>query len=478
MRLSRLPACRPEDVGLDSASLKRHSDAISRQIEMGYMPGVAECVLKENRVAYIDVQGYQDREQQVQMTDRSLHRCFSMTKPITGAGLMALWEDGKLSLDDPVSKYIPAFKKMKVMKDSTVAMPGPRGGGSEDARREITLRHLVTHTSGLGYGPGRMDKREKLVVRNSATQEMYLDFVKRVDGGLIPNLEVFCAELAQLPLRFHPGECYKYSFGMDVIGRVLEIVSGMPLDRFLRTRILEPMGMRDTTFFLTPDQARRRLTGFYVAKPCSKDRVSKLPNSFSMKRRDGQRPETSAWVAGRTASVLAGGGIMGSFAGGLVSSLRDQALFCNAIVNLGYALTTGRRVLQEGTVRAMCKNWLRLKSVTTEKCLDGWYNDPSCERLGWCPLGFCEGSSLFMGGVGSWSINLRSKTVVISLANSWCEHDIHGWDDKVDELEGAVKCAEKSFKMGRQHDSGSKRGHRGEASGSLKGGQAKRRRKA
>merc|ERR1719506_2372843 len=150
------------------------------------------------------------------MTSRSLQRCYSMTKPITAFGLLALWEEGQLGLDDPVAKYIPEFAHMKVLSKRRGLTKGIR---LTDARRLITLRHLVTHTSGLGYGPARNDRTQRIPRFRNPVWKQYKPFVERVDSGEIPNLEAYCQELAKQPLQFEPGERWEYSFGMEVIGR-------------------------------------------------------------------------------------------------------------------------------------------------------------------------------------------------------------------------------------------------------------------
>lgn len=438
MTLPGFPACRPERVGLDGESLRLHTGANARFLEMGLTPGVAECVLKDNRLAYADVRGCRDIERGAPMTPSSLHRCYSLTKPVTGFGLMVLYEEGKLRLDDPVSKYIPSFQQMRVYKDFDRARANPHRRHLEDAVRPITLRHLVTHTSGLSYGPMRMDRKARLC-RPSERQQIYEKLVRRVDAGKVQSLEALCDELARLPLLFQPGERYRYSMGMDVIGRVLEVVSGMPLDRFLRERVFGPIGMRDTAFFVSARTAARKLTGLYNTEVRGKDRTTKKPCLFRFVRRDGSRAEQSSWVVGHTPRLLAGGGARGSCDGGLVTSLRDQALFCGTVVNLGLSRATGMQVLQPATARLMCKNWLHLKSVTNNKSfLSGWHDDGG-DGMGWCPLGFHTGSGAFMGGgMGSWSIHFASKTAIVSFMNAWSTHDIHGWDEKIDELEGCV----------------------------------------
>ncbi|CAJ1434827.1 unnamed protein product [Effrenium voratum] len=433
MRLPGLPTRDPEDVGLDAETLASHSEANERQIAMGYIPGVAECVMKDNQLVYVDIRGYQDKEMRAPMTDKSLFRCYSMTKPITAMAFMALWEEGKLGLDDPVHKYIPAFRHMKVQ----------RAGRLEEAQRCITLRHLLAHTSGLGYGPSRELKSEKL------EKGPYLSLVKRIDAGLIPNLKVFCEELAAFPLQFHPGDRWEYSMGLDVIGRVLEVVSGLPLDKLLRQRIFKPMGMKDTAFSVSERKAQRRLTAYYVTKVRSKHRRTKLPNQFRTRRADGRRPQMSAWVKGRH-RVLSGGGICGSFAGGLLSSLRDQAIFCNVLMNRGYAMATGMQVLQPRTVRLLCRDWLRMKSVSGKPVLRGWGMG---RDVGWCPVGHWmpRSKQMFMGGITTnWHIDFETRSLQVSMTSSSCGADVHDWDDSKDDLSGAVEHALKVWKRKRR----------------------------
>lgn len=438
MRLPNLPPCDPEAMRLDKETLQNHSAANARQIAMGYMPGVAECAVKDNRLIYVDIRGYQDKEFNAKMSEKSLFRCHSMTKPITAVALMSLWEEGKLALDDPVHKYIPAFRNMKVL----------RAGRLEDAKRPITLRHLVMHTSGLGYGPSRERKTEKL------EDGPYLPLVKRIDSGLIKNLKSFCNELAKFPLQFHPGDRWEYSMGLDVIGRVLEVVSGLPLDRLFRQRIFRKMGMKDTAFSVSPRKARRQLTAYYITKVRSKNRRTKLPNNFFTRRADGCHPKMSAWVQGRSLKVLSGGGICGSFAGGLLSSLRDQTIFCNVLLNQGFATTTGHQVLKPNMVRLLCRDWLRMKSVSDKQKLRGWGMG---RDVGWCPLGHWMPKErlMFMGGITTnWSINFPTKTFQVSMTSSSCEADVHNWDDRKDDLSGALDHAEKVWRRKRRLQSG------------------------
>jgi CubicO group peptidase (beta-lactamase class C family) len=435
MRLPGLPKSRPEDVGLDSDVLVKHSIANQCHIDAGLSTGVAECAIKKNRLVYTDIRGKQDVELRLPMTGRSLHRCYSMTKPITAFGLLVLWEDGKLNLDDPVEKYIPEFKQMKVVKNYSLLEKGERGG-LVNAKRPVTLRHLVTHTAGLAYGPSRDDRSQPLKPTRNPIKRQYAGLVRRVDSGEVSSLAELCRELAKQPLCFQPGQGWEYSYGMDVIGRVLEVASGMPLDRFLKERVFLPVGMLDTAFFVQPQKAKRQLAAYYIVN-----------KRFRRIRCDGRRPEQSAWVTGQVARIFGGGGSISSADGGLLSSLRDQALFANMLANMGYAHATKTQVLKPATVRAGCRDWLGLKSVSAGKSLKGWHDGRRKTKLGWSPLGIREGDFLFMGGMGSWSVNFRSKTVVVQFPNSsWDEKLYPNWKDEVDDLECAVKKSEELAK--------------------------------
>lgn len=427
--------CEPEDVGLDSESLRQHTAAQRCHVEKGFSYGDVECILKDNKLVYVDTVGHQDVEMKIPLNEKSLFRCYSMSKPITGFGFLLLWQEGKLNLDDPVAKYIPEFAKMVVFKKPSGIKVGPRGGGVVDAKKLITLRHLVTHTSGLAYGASRNDRDEIFKPTDNPIKLQYADFVRRVESGKVRNLEAYCQELAKQPLRFEPGTQWEYSYGVDVIGRVLEVVSGLPLDRFLKERVLDPIGMRDTAFFISPKDARKRLTAFYqVKKP------------FTRVRFDGRRPEKSSWVKSVRAPIFAGGGVLGSCDGGLVSSTRDQALFANVIANKGYSIATRKQVIKESTLRIGCRDWISWKASKFPCPLPGWHVDEQSWKTGWAPLGITEGDYIYMGGVGWWSVNLRSKTVLVAFTTtSWDSKGYRGWKDEVDDFDSAAKVAEEKF---------------------------------
>jgi CubicO group peptidase (beta-lactamase class C family) len=250
------PTGKPEDVGLSAERLQRISQMIQRHIAAGDLAGAVTIVARKGRVAHLSAQGVMDLESKQPMTPATMFRIASMTKPIVGVAIMMMVEEGKLRLNDPVSRYIPEFRGMKVgVAQPGAAAPGaaPPGGGrgaepprfyTVPAQREITLKDLLTHVSGLGSGPmGNSDIAK--VARKEG--EKLSDYIPRLGGTA---------------LEFQPGSRWTYSpgAGFETLGRIVEIASGMPLDRFVRTRIFDPLGMKDITFWPTDGQSPRVAT--------------------------------------------------------------------------------------------------------------------------------------------------------------------------------------------------------------------------
>ena len=245
---------KPEEVGLSSERLQRVAQMIQRRIAAGDLAGAVVAIARKGRVAYVNAQGVMDLDTKQPMSSSSMFRIASMTKPVIGVGVMMMVEEGKLRLNDPVSRYIPEFRNMKVAVLQT--SPAGRGGGAAGAapptpqfytmpaQREITIKDLLTHTSGLGSGP----------MSNSD-----IDKIARKDGE---TLAQYIPRLGGTALEFQPGSRWAYSpgAGFETLGRIIEIASGMPLDRFFRTRILDPLGMKDITFWPTDAQMPRLAT--------------------------------------------------------------------------------------------------------------------------------------------------------------------------------------------------------------------------
>jgi CubicO group peptidase (beta-lactamase class C family) len=252
------PAVKPESVGLSSERLQRISQMIGRRIAAGEIAGAVTIVARKGKVAHLSAQGVMDVESKQPMTPAAMFRIASMTKPVIGVAIMMMVEEGKLHLNDPVSRYIPEFRGMKV----GIAQPAPSNpGGAQPvaaggrgveplqfytvpAQREITIKDLLTHTSGLGSGPMGNSGIEK-VARKDA--DKLSDYIPRLGGTA---------------LEFQPGSRWTYSpgAGFETLGRIVEITSGMPLDQFFRKRIFDPLGMKDISFWPSDAQWPRVAT--------------------------------------------------------------------------------------------------------------------------------------------------------------------------------------------------------------------------
>src|SRR6059058_5684382 len=244
-----LPMAKPESVGVSSERLERIGTAVQRSIDEKRIAGAITLVARRGRVVWLKPQGMMDREASKPMRPDTMFRICSMTKPITSVAVMMLYEEGRFLLEDPVSKYLPEFKNPKVLVKPATGEPY-----TIPAAREITVRDLLTHTSGLTY-----NWNEDLGERYKAAN---------VGHGLLPydgTIEDNVKRLAGVPLLFSPGTRWEYGLSIDVLGRLVEVVSGMPLDQFFRTRIFEPLGMRDT-YFAVPAEKRDRLVALHLIK--------------------------------------------------------------------------------------------------------------------------------------------------------------------------------------------------------------------
>ncbi len=242
-----LPSAKPETVGLSSERLERIGTAVQHGIDDKRIAGAVTLVARRGHVVWFKSQGMADLKAGKPMRSDTMFRICSMTKPITSLAVMMLYEDGHFLLDDPISAYLPEFKnpKMLVKRASGESYSIP-------AVREITIRDLLRHTSGLTYH------------WNTDLGPIYK--AANVAHGLLPydgTIEDSVKHLAGVPLLFNPGERWEYSLGVDVLGRLVEVVSGKPLDAFFRTHIFEPLGMKDTYFYL-PDNKRERLATAYT----------------------------------------------------------------------------------------------------------------------------------------------------------------------------------------------------------------------
>jgi len=250
--LTASPTAKPEEVGLSSERLARINQMIERRIAAGDLAGAVTIVARKGKVVHHSAQGMMDLDSKKPMASSSMFRIAPMTKPVIGVAVMMLVEEGKLHLNDPVSRYIPQFKDMKVAMP--IATPpqggaGGRAGGAGTAprfytvpaQRDVTIKDLLTHVSGLGSGPMGNSDIEK---------------VARKDGETLAD---YIPRLGPTALEFQPGSRWTYSpgAGFETLGRVIEVASGTKLDQFFRTRIFDPLGMKDITFWPTDAQMPR-----------------------------------------------------------------------------------------------------------------------------------------------------------------------------------------------------------------------------
>jgi len=322
-----LPTASPESVGLSAERLQRIAAAVERQIAEKRIAGAVTLVARKGRVAWFKAQGMTDLESGKPMPPDAIFRICSMTKPITSLAVMLLYEDGRFLLNDPVSKFIPEFKNPKVL-----VKPASGEAYTIPATREITIKQLLTHTAGLTY---HWNPDLGARYREAGVSHGLLQF----DGTIGDSVK----RLAKLPLLFNPGEKFEYSLSIDVLGYLIEVVSGKTLDEFFRTRIFEPLGMKDTHFYLPAEKVSRLATAYtwYEGKGL---------NSFPDKPIVEGSFEYSADYPYRGPETLFAGGA------GLSSTVADYARFCQMMLNGGKL--DGTRLLSPKSVELMTHDQL------------------------------------------------------------------------------------------------------------------------
>lgn len=308
-----LPTGKPEENGLSPARLNLLSEFLRAEVERKQTPGAALLIVRNGRIVYEDAFGYQDKVTGSPMRKDSLFRIYSMTKPITSLGVMMLLEKGTLLLTDPIQTYIPAFKDVKVAvvneDDSEIV-------GLEPPLRPITIQDLLRHTSGLTYG---------FFGNRTAVRKAYIESQAKMRGA---DLQTAVDRLAELPLIAHPGTRWEYSYSTDVLGRLIEVVSGKKLSVYFQEEIFEPLGMNDTGFYIAASKMHRVAQG-YDAKT-------------------GDYPAILIDVTKPPAFESGGGG--------LVSSMYDYARFCQLILNGGEL--DGVRLVSRKTIELMAADHL------------------------------------------------------------------------------------------------------------------------
>ena len=322
-----LPSAKPEAVGLSPERLDRIGTVVQQSIDDKQIAGAVTMVVRQGKVVWLKGQGMMDREAGKPMRPDAMFRICSMTKPITSVAVMMLYEEGRFQLDDPISKYLPEFKNPKVYVKRATGEPY-----TIPATREITIRDLLRHTSGLTYN------------WNDVLGKMYND--ANVASGLMPydgTIADNVKRLAALPLLFSPGDRWEYSLGVDVLGRLVEVVSGKPLDEFFRVRIFEPLGMKDTYFF-PPDNKLDRLAAAYSYDD-SKG-LSRFPDT----------PVTEGLFVYSADYPYHGPKKLFSGGAGLVSTASDYARFCQMMLDEGKVGST--HLLSRKSVELMTSDQL------------------------------------------------------------------------------------------------------------------------
>jgi CubicO group peptidase (beta-lactamase class C family) len=304
----------PEEVGFVSNRLKRLGDRIEEGVKNNELPGAVVLIARNGKIALFDAYGFRDKEAKAPMKTDAIFRIASMTKPIVSVAAMILVEEGKLTLADPVSKYIPAFA------DTKVAVPKKNGDGTvetalEPQFRPMTVQDLMRHTSGLTYG----------AVSSNPVKQAYMD--AKVMAADQTNAQM-AEKLAKLPLLYQPGTRWEYSMSTDVLGRVIEVASGMPLDKFIEERITKPLRMGDTAFEVSADKKERG------ARPQKEGPKNELPNIPDITLK-------TTWKSG---------------GGGMVSTAADYARFLQMFANGGQL--DGARIISRKTIDLMTADHL------------------------------------------------------------------------------------------------------------------------
>lgn len=324
-----LPIAEPESAGMSSERLERLSDAMAAYIDRQQVAGTVTLIARRGQVVHFEAQGHRWQEEGVAMTRDTIFRIASMTKPIASVALMTLYEEGKFQLRDPIAKYLPQFAEMHVavVPDDDEYLGAPYK--LVQAARPVTVQHILTHTAGFPNNYRGLLKDDYTKLRANRDPEWTV-------GDMVDAL-------AELPLEFHPGEAWQYGPSVDVVGRLVEVLSGQNLDEYLRQRIFEPLGMADTYFYL-PESKVGRFAALYQP---GEDGTIALTEAPDLNARHVREPHK--YFSG---------------SGGLVSTAADYYRFHQMMLSGGEL--DGKRILGRKTIELMTSNhtsdhgiWLR-----------------------------------------------------------------------------------------------------------------------
>lgn len=328
----------PNELGFDGERLERIGRHFDRYVDDGRLPGVSVLVTRGGEIAYSHRYGHRDCERGLPVTPDTIYRIYSMTKPIVSVAAMQLYEQGCFQLKDPISRWIPAFANARVFNGGNVMQYQTR-----EPANEVTVHSLMTHTSGLTYDFHFANEVDALYRANG------------FNWGAPGNLEHTCDALASLPLLFDPGTEWNYSYSTDVVGRLVEIVSGQSLDDYLAEHVTGPLGMTDTGFQVSPDDAERFAANYTTAAIAARTASGNTGRSAPQYRPDNpdlartlmDDPQASAYLA--PPKILSGGG-------GLVSTMGDYHRFTQMLRNGGEL--DGARIIGRRTLEFMASNHL------------------------------------------------------------------------------------------------------------------------
>ncbi len=311
-----IPAADPAQVGLAKDRLARIAVHMNKQIESEHMSGAVGLVLRNGKAAYFDQWGYMDRDAKTPMRKDTIFRIYSMSKALTGVAVMMLYEEGRFFLNDPVSKYLPEFKKLQVGVEHN-----GRVVATEPSEREITIRDLMRHTSGVVDYNGSLDADGVPYLRKYNLQQPDISLTEVI------------TRITKIPLMHQPGTTFHYGYSIDVLGRLVEVVSGMPFDQFVEQRITKPLGMVDTGYYVPESKWNRFVV---VDMPAGEGKV---------KRGTAAQQE---WPRKKPAAAMGGQG--------MVSTAMDYARFCQMLLNGG--TLDGKRILGRKSVELMSADHL------------------------------------------------------------------------------------------------------------------------
>lgn len=326
--------------GLDLSPLEKVSRTFRSRVDKQLIPGYCFRVLHKGKILYEDSYGSADPALGSKYSPSTICRLYSMSKPLVTACVLKLQEQGKLKVSDRLSKHIPAFRQTRVIAN------GNSLSKTKGHVPDLTILHCLTHTAGVGE-LGDFNYKPRPGV---AADLCYHELNERVERREITSLEQFCDELAAIPLRYEPGKMHDYSFATDILGRVVEVASGMSLGAYMQKELFGPLGMKDTAFSV-PKSKAKRLAALY----CGREQALKLsaehatpggwgavtvPSELSKKkaalcRIDGHTPAESQWIEGRQCPVESAAGLLGANMGGLVSTLEDFSRFMAMLANGG-----------------------------------------------------------------------------------------------------------------------------------------------